>query len=84
MTRHPKLVALGGLVVLLILAAVAVIINRSSSAPAPAAAVVSSSTGSGPFLTASTMPQGLGGRAVPGFDQRSTPRSLTSAPRNAR
>ena len=67
MTRHPKLVALGGLVVLLILAAVAVIINRSSSAPAPAAAVVSSSTGSGPFLTASTMPQGLGGRAVPGF-----------------
>lgn len=67
MLRRPKEMALGGLLALLVLAIIAVIVNGGGGGRSSAVATAASPTGNGPFLTASTMPQGLGGRAVPRF-----------------
>ncbi|MFZ0091557.1 MAG: SCO family protein [Solirubrobacteraceae bacterium] len=61
--------AMGTLLVLLLLAVGALLLLRPSShlAPSTGTAAVEGSTGPGPFLTASTLPPGLAGRAVPSF-----------------
>ena len=68
MIRRPRELAMAGLLALLVLAIIVVLVsgNRGGTSTTPQAA--SSPTGSGPFLTASTMPPGLGGRVVPSFD----------------
>jgi len=61
--------AMATLLVILLIAAGAVLLLRPSSNPPPAtAAAINGSTGPGQFLTASTLPAGLAGRAVPHFD----------------
>jgi len=65
MNRHRQLIALGTLALLLVIAGGIAIAIGGSSNPAPAASAAPA--GFGPFLTASAIPQGLGGRAVPAF-----------------
>ncbi len=68
MIRRPKQLALAGLLVVLVLAIIAVLISRNDSGTSSSLSAPPSPTGSGPFVTASTMPSGLGGRVVPSFD----------------
>ena len=59
---------MAGLLALLVLAIIVVLISGNGSGTSTTPQAASSSAGSGPFLTASTMPPGLGGRVVPSFD----------------
>ncbi len=65
MNKHRQLIPLGALAMLLVIAAIAIIVNHRGSRAVPATAATP--TGYGPYLTASAIPQGLGGRVVPRF-----------------
>jgi protein SCO1/2 len=66
MRRHRQLIALAAIAVGVVIAAGAAIAVHGAGSTSTVAS--STAAPAGPFLTASVMPQGLGGRAVPQFD----------------
>ena len=68
MMRRPRELALAGLLACWCWRSSWSLISRNGSGTSTTPQAASSPAGSGPFLTASTMPPGLGGRVVPSFD----------------
>ncbi len=67
MKGNRPVIAAGGLALLVGIAAGAAILLRGTASTGQTIPPDAASAGSGPFLTAATMPQGLGGRPVPRF-----------------
>ena len=68
MRANRRLTVAAALMLLVMIAATAAIALRGGGSTGRTIAASGASAGSGPFLTAATMPQGLAGRPVPRFD----------------